>query len=186
MIKQELDNGQTVDEMVKDLPLYEQLIVRGQMPSRHVVRNLIEVVRRQAHEIDCLQASEFREVEIHGQTIDERDRMHEVADTLAHGISNHFRVEIGEHSSMNCPWAEAGKILNGDFITDSDQDRELAELRKEKARLEWMIREEAIVEVCKGLSADLYSIAWPSIGESQSSFFKSPAEAIDAAMAVNS
>lgn len=128
MIQQELDNGQTVDEMVKDLPLYEQLIVRGQMPGQHVVRNLIEVVRRQAHEIDRLGASEFREVELHGQTIDERDRMHQVADSLALAISEHFRVPIGEHSSMNCPWNEAEKILLGEYVTDTDEGRRIKEL----------------------------------------------------------
>lgn len=57
-------------------------------------------------------------------TIDERDRYHEIADSLALAISQHFRVEIGEHSSMNCPWRVALDVMNGAYITDTDEGRE--------------------------------------------------------------
>ena len=57
-------------------------------------------------------------------TIDERDRYHEMADSLALAISQHFRVEIGEHSSMNCPWSVALEVMNGAYITDTDEGRE--------------------------------------------------------------
>lgn len=42
-----------------------------------------------------------------GETIDRRDRYHEVADELAGHIARITRVEIGEHSSDNCPWENA-------------------------------------------------------------------------------
>ena len=61
-------------------------------------------------------------------TIDERDRYHEMADRLALAISNHFRVEIGEHSSMNCPWTEALNVMNGEYVTDSDHERRVGVL----------------------------------------------------------
>lgn len=57
-------------------------------------------------------------------TIDERDRYHEMADSLALAISQHFRVEIGEHSSMNCPWSVALEVLNGAYITDTNEGRD--------------------------------------------------------------
>ena len=57
-------------------------------------------------------------------TIDERDRYHEIADSLALAISRHFRVEIGEHSSMNCPWGVALDVMNGAYVTDTDEARE--------------------------------------------------------------
>lgn len=41
------------------------------------------------------------------QVIDERDSYHEWADKLAAAIAEHFGVDIGEHSSINNPWAEA-------------------------------------------------------------------------------
>lgn len=42
-----------------------------------------------------------------GQTIDQRDRCHEVADEMAAHIERITGVEIGEHSSDNCPWQNA-------------------------------------------------------------------------------
>ena len=41
------------------------------------------------------------------QTIKERDYYHEMADKLADAIAEHFGVDIGEHSNMNCPWENA-------------------------------------------------------------------------------
>lgn len=42
-----------------------------------------------------------------GETIDQRDRYHVVADDLASHIERITGVEIGEHSSDNCPWQNA-------------------------------------------------------------------------------
>lgn len=42
-----------------------------------------------------------------GGVIDQRDRYHEVADELAAHIASITGVDIGEHSSANCPWQNA-------------------------------------------------------------------------------
>ncbi|EMF58849.1 Hypothetical protein EPM1_4117 [Stenotrophomonas maltophilia EPM1] len=39
--------------------------------------------------------------------IDQRDRYHEIADDLAGHIAAITGVDIGEHSSANCPWQNA-------------------------------------------------------------------------------
>lgn len=41
------------------------------------------------------------------EVMQERDAFHEVADKLAAGIASHLTVDIGEHSSANCPWTNA-------------------------------------------------------------------------------
>lgn len=41
------------------------------------------------------------------ETIDQRDRYHEMADELAGHIARIIGVDIGEHSSANCPWQNA-------------------------------------------------------------------------------
>jgi len=41
------------------------------------------------------------------QVIEERDEYHDIADKLADAIAEHMGVEIGEHSSANCPWENA-------------------------------------------------------------------------------
>lgn len=41
------------------------------------------------------------------QTLAERDEYHDMADKLADAIADHLLVEIGEHSSSNCPWMRA-------------------------------------------------------------------------------
>lgn len=42
-----------------------------------------------------------------GEAIDQRDRYHEMADDLAEHIARITGVDIGEHSSANCPWQNA-------------------------------------------------------------------------------
>ena len=41
------------------------------------------------------------------ETIDQRDRYHELADDLAGHLARITGVDIGEHSSANCPWQNA-------------------------------------------------------------------------------
>ncbi|NGM56527.1 hypothetical protein G5C63_19670 [Stenotrophomonas pavanii] len=53
------------------------------------------------------QAALLAEERAHGETIDQRDRYHEVADELADHIARITGVDIGEHSSANCPWQNA-------------------------------------------------------------------------------
>lgn len=45
------------------------------------------------------------------QTLQERDRYHEVADSLAQAIAKHLGADIGEHSNLNCPWEQALEAL---------------------------------------------------------------------------
>lgn len=45
------------------------------------------------------------------QTLRERDYNAEIADKLADAISKYFDEEIGEHSSANCPWLEALRVI---------------------------------------------------------------------------
>ena len=49
----------------------------------------------------------------HGETIDQRDRCEEVADELADHIARITGVDIGEHSSANCPWQNAIEAAEG-------------------------------------------------------------------------
>lgn len=128
MIKQELEDRTTVAEVIKDLPLYAQLLKRGQHLSKMMQGDLIEIVRRQDYEISRLQTSEFREVESHSHTIDQRDHNEEMANKLAAAIAERFRVDIGEHSSANCPWSEALGVMNGVYETDSDDERRIKHL----------------------------------------------------------
>ena len=41
------------------------------------------------------------------QLIKERDLYGDKADELAQAIADHFGVDIGEHSNVNCPWENA-------------------------------------------------------------------------------
>ncbi|MGN7495894.1 hypothetical protein [Pseudomonas lactis] len=52
-------------------------------------------------------------------------------DTLAGAIAEHFRVELGDIE----PWNVALQVLDGNFATDSDNDRERNRLRAELAEL---------------------------------------------------
>lgn len=45
------------------------------------------------------------------ETMKDRDQYQEWADKLAEAIALHFGADIGEHSNMNCPWAEALEII---------------------------------------------------------------------------
>jgi len=53
------------------------------------------------------QAALLAEELSHSETIDQRDRCEEVADELADHIARITGVDIGEHSSANCPWQNA-------------------------------------------------------------------------------
>lgn len=61
-----------------------------------------------------------------GETIDDRDHFHEMADKLAYAVAP--EEVIGEHSSMNCPWENAL-----DLITPM---ADVAKLRQENADYE--------------------------------------------------
>lgn len=56
-----------------------------------------------------LEARLAREENSHGLTIDQRDRAHAAADALAYAIGT--VEDIGEHSNLNDPWANALELL---------------------------------------------------------------------------
>lgn len=80
--------------------------------------------------------------ELWEQTIGERDCYHEWADKLADAIAKHFGAAIGEHSNMNCPWAEALDVIQAapaapEQATPRGQ-RAAASVRKAYAELDLM------------------------------------------------
>ena len=60
-------------------------------------------------EVRHLRAALADEERQHGDTIDDRDRFHEMADKLAYAVAP--EDVIGEHSSMNCPWDNALDLI---------------------------------------------------------------------------
>ncbi|MBH1617868.1 hypothetical protein I5U23_08020 [Stenotrophomonas maltophilia] len=76
-----------------------------------------------------------------GEVIDQRDRYHEVADELAARIAAITGVDIGEHSSANCPWQNAIEAAEeykptqavdlSSLVSElAEADREYAEAKK--------------------------------------------------------
>ncbi|WP_336324763.1 hypothetical protein [Stenotrophomonas muris] len=68
------------------------------------------------------------------ETIDQRDRYHEMADELAGHIARIIGVDIGEHSSANCPWQnaiEAAEVYQPAQAVDLGQFREAVEMAME-------------------------------------------------------
>lgn len=49
--------------------------------------------------------------ELWDKTLRDRDHYHDMADKLAEAIAEHFGVDIGEHSNMNCPWQTALEVI---------------------------------------------------------------------------
>ena len=84
-------------------------------------QNELEAERRQRHftagEIEkVVRAYKARLAEAErdmDQLIGERDHAEEMADKLADAIATLLGVEIGEHSSMNCPWEQALEAFDG-------------------------------------------------------------------------
>lgn len=60
-------------------------------------------------EVRRLRAELAREERLHGDTIDDRDRFHDMADKFAYAVAP--EEVIGEHSSMNCPWENALDLI---------------------------------------------------------------------------
>lgn len=76
-----------------------------------------------------------------GQVIQERDMAEEFGMVLAQAIGEHFRVDVGEHSSDNDPRVVALRILDGEYQTDSDAERALAALKAAQGKpVAWVDR----------------------------------------------
>ena len=126
--------------LINGAPARSFLVIEGDWPEYEPVWQMIEA--RMNGEPNALDAALAREAALREElerfkrdaeqdtTIDERDRYHEMADSLALAISQHFRVEIGEHSSMNCPWSVELEVLNGAYVTDTDEGRERAAIQQ--------------------------------------------------------
>ena len=56
-----------------------------------------------------------REESSHLITIKQRDHAEFAADALASSIAEYFGVEIGEHSSANCPWNNALECIQANI-----------------------------------------------------------------------
>ncbi|PYD15816.1 hypothetical protein [Pseudomonas syringae] len=125
-----------------------------------VMRNRIEQLSQQLG----------REQNEHHSTILARDNAETVADEMAVAIGERFRVDVGEHSNMNCPWGMALSILNGEYVTDSDADRERDRL---KALLSRVIDSSVLAfeqdgpEELQGLEADICAALSKPAGSAQ-------------------
>lgn len=64
--------------------------------------------------------------ELWDQTLTERDEYHDIADKLANAIADHLLVEIGEHSSGNCPWMRALEAIENAAPQASEAVRKVA------------------------------------------------------------
>ncbi|SEC03024.1 hypothetical protein SAMN04490357_1004 [Streptomyces misionensis] len=76
---------------------------------RAQAREYGELAARRESELIALRAKLAREERAHGETIDERDHFHDMADKLAYAVAP--EEVIGEHSSMNCPWENALDLI---------------------------------------------------------------------------
>lgn len=72
-----------------------------------VITDLTRAVEGSEAKVTELTAQLERNGREHGDTIDDRDRYHQMADDLAEAIAKLTGVEIGEHSNMNDPWQNA-------------------------------------------------------------------------------
>lgn len=52
--------------------------------------------------------------------IEQRDFWEERATNIAVAVGDYFGIDVGEHTSNNCPIEEAKKILNGEYETEQD------------------------------------------------------------------
>lgn len=62
-------------------------------------------------------------------TLRDRDTYHDWADKLADAIATHFGADIGEHSNMNCPWAEALEVIEAAAPVAAQGEREADQRR---------------------------------------------------------
>ncbi|SSW66653.1 hypothetical protein AVE30378_02192 [Achromobacter veterisilvae] len=98
------------------------------------------------HWVACLAASEMDALLVYlngharpsddalwDQTLTERDEYHDMADKLANAIADHLLVEIGEHSSSNCPWMRALEAIENaapQAMPDDVRRQVIAECRR--------------------------------------------------------
>lgn len=107
-----------------ELPLHRQSYHDlGQLAQKKMLE--IDLLRYQVEELQAALASAPSEPrptddDLWDQTLQDRDRYIDMADQLADAIAKHLNVDIGEHSSANCPWTNAIEALNN---APSEQDK---------------------------------------------------------------
>lgn len=84
------------------------------------ISNLSKAYERESN--DCLKA------------LEERDYWYDKADSLADKISEVFDVPVGEHSNVNCPFDEANKILDGEYVSKFDKQIEALKAENEELK----------------------------------------------------
>lgn len=102
------------------------------------------------------QAALLAEERSHSETIDQRDRCEEVADELADHIARITGVDIGEHSSANCPWQnaiDAAEEYKPAQAVDLGQFRPFVEAQRNEYISHGLTSENASVAECDELLA---------------------------------
>lgn len=90
---------------------YLKDVARIEYARSHGARSLQETVAwRAAERIVALERKLGREEVSHDNTVDQRDRAEAAADALAALIGEITLKDIGEHSSLHCPWENALEI----------------------------------------------------------------------------
>ncbi|WP_445392565.1 hypothetical protein ACUDTH_02900 [Stenotrophomonas pavanii] len=101
-----------------------------------------------------------------GETIEQRDRCEEVADELADHIAAITGVDIGEHSSANCPWQNAIEAAEeyrpAQAVDLSPSQSVLAEVAQERARQEAKWGQQNHADWTPTLAATDLAGAWPA------------------------
>lgn len=98
------------------------------------------------------QAALLAEERAHGNTIDQRDRCEEVADELSARIASITGVDIGEHSSANCPWQnaiEAAEAYQPAQAVDPDELRRAVSVVNVVGRVDGhdVVRRDSVLDV---------------------------------------
>lgn len=97
--------------------LYEEL-ERERKAAKTACANWGEMKR----ERDQLKEKLSEEERCHVMTINQRDNAESHADRLADGIAKALGVDIGEHSSANCPWNSAFFAINEFNLAQHDAE----------------------------------------------------------------
>lgn len=118
-------------ELESQLAMVGTAEIEAQRAANEQLTNEVEQVDRLQDKIAGLRNDVLEEIE-------SRDAFHEAADRLASEIARFFGVDIGEHSSANCPWDNAYEAIpTGDI---------------ESLKAEW--KAEALEEVASSVLAD--------------------------------
>lgn len=115
-----------------------------------------------------------RERNDHCSTVNARDCAEQYADEIAQAIGKFFRVDVGEHSNLNCPWGAALGVLSGAYETDSDVERERDTLLTKCAELDAGLR---AIAVRRMTPADARLLAKQHLNRAASVGAKTPAPA---------